>query len=108
MRKLLGNTEIEDSLQRLDRLTQEESRMAAAESLKVTHDVDAKVEDVHDDVQDVGNKVEIVDGRVQDIQGDVHDIATKVEDVDQRVQGIGSDVKDISSDVREVNRSLSF
>ena len=38
--------------------------MAAAESLKVTHDVDAKVEDVHNVMQDVGNKVENVDGRV--------------------------------------------
>jgi hypothetical protein len=103
--------------------------MAATESLKVTHDVDAKVmgvddrvrgvedkvEDVHDDVQDVGNKVENVDERVQDVQGDVHDVGNKVEDVsnkveyvDHRVQGIGSDVKDISSDVREVNRSLSL
>ncbi|KAN0118150.1 hypothetical protein V8E52_005411 [Russula decolorans] len=111
-RKLVGNTEIEDSLQRLDRLTQEEARMACAESLKVTHGVDAKVmgvddrvrdvegkvEDVQDDVQDVGNKVENVDGRVQDVQVDVHDVGNKVQDV-------GSDVNDISCKVREVNRN---
>jgi len=128
LRKLVGNTEIEDSLQRLDRLTQEEARMASAESLKVTHNVDAKVldvdgrvrdvegkvEDVQDDVQDVGNKVENVDGRVQDVQGDVHDVGNEVQvvnknvqDVDNRVQVIGSDVNAISCDVREVNRSLS-
>ena len=76
MRKLLGKTDIEDSLQRLDRLTQDEAQMAAAESLKVTHNVD---------------------GRVQDVQGDVHDVGN-------RVQGIGSDINDISSEVREVNR----
>ncbi|KAI0263498.1 hypothetical protein BGY98DRAFT_1192421 [Russula aff. rugulosa BPL654] len=35
--KLVGNTDIEDSLERLDRLTQEEARMASAELLKVTH-----------------------------------------------------------------------
>jgi hypothetical protein len=61
---VLGNTDIEDSLQRLDKLTQEEARMASAESLKVTHNIDyrvrdvaGKMEDVQDGVQDVGNKV---------------------------------------------------
>ena len=38
--RLVGNTDIEDSLQRLDKLTQEEARMANAESLKVIHNVD--------------------------------------------------------------------
>ena len=94
MRKLVGNTEIEDSLQRLDRLTQEEARMASAESLKVTHHIDDRVRDVQDDVQDVSNNIQNVDGRVQDVQGDVHD-------VDNRVQVIGSDI-------REVNSSLSL
>ncbi|KAI0263673.1 hypothetical protein BGY98DRAFT_1182067, partial [Russula aff. rugulosa BPL654] len=104
-RKLVGNTDIEDSLQRLDRLTQEEARMASAEVLKVAHTVDGKVDDVHGevqdvqgDVQDVGNKVQNVDVRVQDVQGDVHDVGNKVQDVDNRVQGIGSDVNVISSE----------
>jgi hypothetical protein len=34
---------MEDALKRLDRLTQEEARMAAAEILKLTHIVDNKV-----------------------------------------------------------------
>ena len=36
MKKLIGDTEVEDSLSRLDKLTQEEARMASAELLKVT------------------------------------------------------------------------
>ena len=87
MRKLVGNTDIEDSLQRLDRLTQEEARMACAESLRVTHSIDAKVTGV--------------DGKVRDVEG-------KVENVQDDVQNIGSDVNDISCDVREVNRSSSL
>ncbi|KAF8494954.1 hypothetical protein F5888DRAFT_613262 [Russula emetica] len=108
-RKLVGNTEIEDSLQRLDRLTREEARMASAESLKVAHNVDAKVmgvddrvrdvegkvEDVQDDVRDVGNKVQNVDGRVQDVQGDVHDIGNKVQYVDDRVQGVNDKLEQV-------------
>lgn len=36
----MGNMEIEDALQELDKLTQEEARMASAELLKVTRGVD--------------------------------------------------------------------
>jgi len=46
--KLIGNTEIEDALKELDRLTQEEAQMASAEHLKITHSVDVKVMGVDD------------------------------------------------------------
>jgi methyl-accepting chemotaxis protein len=88
---LTGNKDIEDSLDRLDKLTVEEMRMASAELLKITHSVEENVQDVRGNVKDVGNKV----------QG-----------VDDRVQGIGSDVKDISRVIDDqfdqVNRSLSL
>ena len=87
MKKLIGNTDIEDSLDRLDKLTQEEARMASAELLKMTR---------------------IVDGKVVDVGGKVQDVGNNVKGVDDKVQGISSDLKDISSDVREVNRALSF
>jgi archaellum component FlaC len=106
MKKLIGNTEIEDSLNRLDRLTQEEARMASAELLKITHSVDDRVQDVHTDVQDVGRKVQGIEGGVQDILCDVQDVGDKVQGVDDRVQGIGSVVNDISSEVRGVDIKL--
>jgi len=43
VKKLLGKNGIEDSLKRLDTLTQEEARMAIAEILRVTHSVDDNV-----------------------------------------------------------------
>ena len=43
MKKLIGKKEMEDALKRLDKLTQDEARMAAAEILKLTHVVDNKV-----------------------------------------------------------------
>ncbi|KAI0298484.1 hypothetical protein B0F90DRAFT_1732827, partial [Multifurca ochricompacta] len=43
LKKLAGRTDIEDALQSLDRLIQEEVRMATAEVLKVTHEVDVRV-----------------------------------------------------------------
>ena len=94
IRKLIGNTEIEDSLDRLDKLTQEEARMASAELLKITHSVDDRVKSVEENVQDV--------------HGNVLDISGKVEGVDNRVQGISSEVRDVDHKLDQVNRSLSF
>ena len=63
VKKLVGRTDIEDALDRLDRLTQDEVRMAAAEGLKATHEVDNKVQGVDEKMRDVGDKVDlIVDG----------------------------------------------
>ena len=45
LKKLIGNTDIEDSLEQLDKLTQEEARMASAEQLRVAHSVDRKLDD---------------------------------------------------------------
>jgi hypothetical protein len=43
--KLFGGKDIEDALHRLDKLTQDEARMAIAENLKVTHEVKEQVLD---------------------------------------------------------------
>ena len=43
LKKLLGRSDVEDALKRLDNLTQEEVQMAIAEVLKVTRSVDNKV-----------------------------------------------------------------
>jgi uncharacterized protein YoxC len=110
LKKLAGNRDLEDSLERLDKLTQEEARMASAELLKMSQsvdgkvmgvddrvkDVEGKVQDVRDDVQDVGNKVE-------DARGDVRDVGDKVQDVDNRIQDIG---RDISTSVQGVDDKL--
>jgi len=46
-------TDIEDALARLDQLTQEEVRMAAAQGLKAIHAVHDEVKSVDDKVQQV-------------------------------------------------------
>ena len=45
-KKLVGRKDIEDALQRLDQLTQEEARMAAAEALAITRDIGDDVKGV--------------------------------------------------------------
>ena len=39
LRKLAGMADLEDALTKLDRLTQEEARMANAEVLRITHNI---------------------------------------------------------------------
>ncbi|KAH9061874.1 hypothetical protein EDB87DRAFT_382930 [Lactarius vividus] len=63
LKKLIGKTGIEDALRRLDKLTQEEVRMATAQLLKITHSVDDKVKDVSDTVKlvlDDGKEMKVV------------------------------------------------
>ena len=50
-KKLLGDSEIEDVLQRLDRLTLDEARMAGTQTLEVLHSLIANVKLVMDGTQ---------------------------------------------------------
>ena len=56
-KKLIGRSKVEDALKRLDKLTQEEARMASAQNLKITHTVDERVRGVVDTVVAVDDKI---------------------------------------------------
>ncbi|KAH9974187.1 hypothetical protein BJV74DRAFT_782557 [Russula compacta] len=92
VRKLVGKTEMADALRRLDRLTEEEIRMAAAQGLKATHDV-------HTSVEGVNNKVQQVDDKVQDVDKNGQGVDDRVRNVD--------DIRDVVIDVRTVRDLLS-
>ena len=70
-KKLVGRKDIEDALKRLDRLTQEEALMAAAQILILTHTIDHKVTDVGHKVTDVGNNVTGVGSKLNDVDDKV-------------------------------------
>jgi hypothetical protein len=63
--KLIGRTDIEDALRRLDKLTQDEIRMVAAQGLKAAHHIDDRMIGVSSEVQAVSDKVEGVDERLR-------------------------------------------
>jgi hypothetical protein len=67
LKKLVGRTDIEDALKRLDKLTQDEVRMATAQLLKLTHGVDYKVTRIDDGVKSVDDKVKVVDDKVNGV-----------------------------------------
>ena len=60
-------SDLEDSLKKLDRLTQEEARMALAEMLRITHNI-------RDEVKIVDGKVERVENKVEDAASDIDEI----------------------------------
>jgi hypothetical protein len=63
VKRLIGKTDLEDALKRLDKLTQEEGRMAIAENLLATHGVDERVRAVDDRVANVNDRVsEVIHG----------------------------------------------
>jgi hypothetical protein len=79
VKKLAGRTDIEDALQRLERVTVEEARMAGAEALKAIHGVGNKV---GEETQGLRDEVKTVKGLIQGV-GDL------LQGVDGRVKCIG-------------------
>ena len=56
-KKLIGRTDLEDALKRLDKLTHEEAWMGIAENLRATHTVGESVKGVADKVVAIDNGV---------------------------------------------------
>jgi hypothetical protein len=106
--KLTGNRDIEDSLERLDKLTQEEARMASVEQLKMTHSIDGKVMGVDDRVRGVVGQVQDVRGDVQDVRGDVQDVRIDVQDARGDLRDLGDMVQDVDDKLDQANRLSSL
>ncbi|KAF8265628.1 hypothetical protein EI94DRAFT_305312 [Lactarius quietus] len=66
LKKLIGKKDIEDALNRLDKLTQEEARMAAAEVLRLTQIVDNNVTTVMNDGKETKQMVQQLASNAED------------------------------------------
>ncbi|KAH9016148.1 hypothetical protein EDB84DRAFT_1277023, partial [Lactarius hengduanensis] len=99
LKRLAGRTDLEDAIKKLDRLTQEEARMALAEVLKITHIV-------HSDVKVVDGKVESIDDKVEDMGGKVGGMSGKVDDMGDKVDDIGGKVDDMGGKVNVMRNQL--
>jgi hypothetical protein len=82
LKKLAGKTDIEDALKRLDTLTNEEARMATAQVLKATRNIDNRVRGVDDRVVTVDERVKVVDDKVAGvINGSRHSLSQRPKNV---------------------------
>jgi hypothetical protein len=88
IKQLIGNNDIEDALKRLDRLTQEEARMASAQLLKITNAINSEVGEIADHVLVVGDRVAGVDDRLAGVDERVAGVGDRVKDVDNRLAAV--------------------
>ena len=85
LKRLIGRRDLDDALIRLDRLTQEEGWMAAAQVLKVAHRVEGGVNAVGEQVRGVDVRVKAVDDKV-DVA--IEKVDVTIEKVDVAIEGM--------------------
>ena len=105
VKKLVGRTDMEDALGRLDGLTQEEARMAAAQGLKVAHEVDDKVKGVDNNVRDA---IDLIIGGVLFVLSLLlHNTQFCPKLIQLGNEKIREDVKQVADDMDDQRRSYS-
>jgi hypothetical protein len=105
-KKLIGRTDMDDALKRLDKLTQEEARMAIAQNLKATHTVDERVRDVANTVVAIDDRVARVDDKVASVDDNVKGIDARVAIVDDSVKVVDDKVAKVIQDGKEAKEVI--
>ena len=103
VKTLIGKTDMKDALKRLDKLTQEEARMAATQNLKATHIVDERVKGVADTAVVIDNRVAGVDDRVADVKDHVTGVSNQLASVDDQVASVNDMVITVGDRVKDVD-----
>ncbi|KAF8488039.1 hypothetical protein F5888DRAFT_1623654 [Russula emetica] len=83
-KRLIGKTDMEDALKKLDKLTQEEARMTIAENLRATHAVDERVREVTEQVLAVDDRVAGIDDRLANVNDKVAEVIHGVQIIFRR------------------------
>jgi hypothetical protein len=112
LKRLIGRTNVEDALLRLDKLTQEECLMTAANTLGVTHRVANVVRDVDDGVKETKFLAKAIDENVKAtkvLAKDIDDNVTKVtkaltEEVGDGVKVVERVTRSVAGNVRDNTR----
>ncbi|KAH9061902.1 hypothetical protein EDB87DRAFT_1830701 [Lactarius vividus] len=81
LKKLIGRKDIEDALERLDKLTQEEARMAGVEALRITRSIDDKVDGIDERVRSVGDKVDSITHGIKENGVSIRQVVNQVTDL---------------------------
>ena len=88
LKKLIGRKDVEDALSRLDKLTQEEARMAIAQVLKIADRVEHGVDNVGGQVMSLGNQVTGVGNQVTGVGSQVMGVGDQVRGIDSKVTDV--------------------
>jgi hypothetical protein len=93
MKRLMGKTEVEDALDRLDMLTQEENLMAVARTFEATHHVNVNVKATQELTRHVDTVLQQVDGNVRATQELTYDVHADVEVIKEGTRTVDDNVK---------------
>jgi archaellum component FlaC len=107
LKKLMGKTDIENALKRLDRLTQEEAQMASAQLLQITNAIDSEVRGIADNVVVVNDRVAGVDDRVAGIDERLVSVDECVTGIDERVAGVDERLVSVDERVAGVDNRVA-
>ena len=108
VKKLIGRTDMEDALKRLDKLTQEEARMAVAQNLKATHTVDERVRGVANTVVAIEDQVTGVDDRVAGVDVQVATVDDRVARVNDIVASVDNNMASVDAKVANDNDMVAY
>ena len=103
MKRLIGKTEVEGALERLDMLTQQENLMTVARTFEATHDVNVNVKTTQELTQHVDTKVTVIEEVLQQVDENVtttQELTHHVDDNMMKVQELTCDVKTVMDDLR--------
>ena len=81
VKKIAGITKLEDGLRKLDKMTNEEARLANAEVMRFAHAIDKRVEGVDEKLHGVGAQVKDVDDKVQGVDKNIKVVEEKVQTI---------------------------
>jgi hypothetical protein len=107
VKKLLGRTDLEDALKRLDKLTHEEAQVVIAQNLKATHIVDGQVREVAARVVGIDDRVARVEDTVINVNERVAGVDARVAGVDDRVAIVDEKVKAVDNDTLTISSLLT-
>jgi len=113
LKRLVGRTDVEDALERLDTLTKEEISMTVARNLEVTDRIDGNAMAIKDIVLNVDGNVNATKELAQDVDSNVKLITEVIRDVEGNVEetralteNVGDDVKVIQGVVSSIDHNV--
>ncbi|KAI0277874.1 hypothetical protein BGY98DRAFT_578029 [Russula aff. rugulosa BPL654] len=102
LKVLIGNTDVQDALQRLNDLTEEEAGIARAELRRTTHNLGEGVQGVGRGVEGIADRVQHIHDNVGSVDEGVQDVLDRVQDVEVGLRGVSHRVQNISHNVLSV------
>jgi hypothetical protein len=106
MKRLMGKTEVEDALQRLDMLTQEENLMTVARAFEATHHVDVNVKTIQELTQHVDTKVTVIEEVIRATQELTHRVGDNMMEIQELTYDVHADVEMIKEGTGTIDDSV--